>query len=219
MKDYKTIFFWLGGVLIDSLPRLTFATLLPEKERRIEVPTWQAFRYFAEELALGKITATEYCTRSIDEVGSSIDPSTMEKRLLEAMCLREEVIAIIRDLPSKYDCRLISDLPLDWYKQISTKVGSEFPVPDDQIVFTSALNIKRMVPDIFHALPASVNCTMTECIVVDAVSARAVEAVKSGFASIIYVYPNHLKHEFALQQILIAENEVLHPQSSERARI
>ena len=143
----------------------------------------------------------------------------MEKRLLKTVCLREEVITIVREVPSKYDCRLISDFPVDWYRQISTQAGSGFPLPEDKVVYTSDLKMKRMVPDIFNALPARVDSTMAECLVVDAMSARAVEAVKSGFASIIYVYPERLKHEFALQQILTPENEVLHPHSSERVQI
>jgi hypothetical protein len=73
-----------------------------------------------------------------------------------------------------------------------------------------------MTPDIFYHLPQKAGRRMDDCIVIDANSARAVQSMKVGLASIIYVYPQRLKLELALQEIWRTDADVMHPTSSER---
>jgi hypothetical protein len=47
----------------------------------------------------------------------------------------------------------------------------------------------------------------------------AVEAVRHQLASIVYVYPQRLVHELALQKILLLDADVMHPTSSDRIAI
>jgi len=108
---------------------------------------------------------------------------------------------------------------VDWYAEVSKRLGLASLFPEGRIVLTSELKLPRMVPEVFYHLPACADRSMDECIAIDTLSGRAVESMRHGLASIIYVYPERLKLELALQGIYQTEADVMHPTSSERAKI
>lgn len=216
--EYTTIFYWLGGVLTEALDRLTGHVLSPELRGMEAVRLWQALRVHADALALGTIDSAAYCSKALEISDSSLTEKELEKYILDKLKPNPEVLSIIKTTVGKYDCRLIVDLPDTWLSRALPKNG-QFPFQDDHMVYLSSLKIAEFIPELFHALPASVNRKKEDCLMVDGNSARAVEAVQTGLSSIIYVTPSRLKHELALQGIFVAENEVLHPHSSERVEL
>lgn len=219
MVEYTTIFFWFGGVLAEPFDRLTASVLVPGAQGTEKVSTWQALRVHAENLALGKINPAEYCALAAEVTGSSLTSDELEQRLLEAIALRPQVISIINSIPETYDCRLIADIPESWLSQVTEAHADVLPFAPEKVDFLTDLSLAKIHPDILAALQERLNLHLEDCLMVDGNSNRAIDTVKRGLSSIIYVTPSRLKHELALQGILQAGNEVLHPQSSERVEL
>jgi hypothetical protein len=106
-----------------------------------------------------------------------------------------------------------------WWQELAARWQIYPLFPETRTILISEMKLRRMVPDIFYHLPARAGRSADECLTVDALSARAVESMRHGLASIIYVYPERLKLELALQGILATEADVMHPASSQRVRI
>ena len=219
MKIYKTVFFWLGGVLSETVAELTVAELMPEAEGHHAPKTRQRIRGLAEGLALGRLAPSDYCEQTIALCEASVESSHLMRRVIESASLRAPIAELLEEMPAMYEPWLIVDYPVDWYQEVSERLEIASLFSEDRIVLTSMLKLGRMVPEVFYHLPPCAGRSMDECITIDAISARAVESMRHGLASIIYVYPERLKLELALQGIYQTEADVMHPTSSERARI
>jgi hypothetical protein len=219
MNCYSDIFFWLSGVLTESLPELNKAALFPEAGGHEAVRKQQLIRDLIEDLSLGKISSQEYCEQAIARCAAGMTSSNLEQLMLDLATLRQPVAEIVERIPEAHTRWLIVDFPVNWFKELADRLKIYSLFPENQIVFTAMFQMQRMVPDIFYFLPSKAGRAMKDCIVIDPISARAVEAMKHGLATIIYVYPERLKHEFAMQGIWQTDTEVIHPSSSERVNI
>ena len=219
MNIYDAVLFWLGGVLTDTVADLTMAELPAEANSHQALEIRQAVRRLAEELALGRVSASEYCQRTIPLCEPGLEASALEHRIIESVALRRSVAELVKRIPARYECWLVVDIPMEWYQEVSHRLKIHSLFSEDRMVFSSEMKLSRMVPEIFYHLPPNVSRPMDRCITVDALSARAVESMRHGLASIIYVYPERLKLELALQAIFPTEADVMHPTSSERVRI
>lgn len=219
MNIYSDIFFWLGGVLTETIPELTRAALFPEAGGYEAVKMQQQIRDLIEDLSLGKITSMQYCEQAIARCESSMTVSGLNRLIIDTASLQQSVADMVVEIPEASERWLIVDFPVDWFSELANRLKIYSLFPENRAIFTAELKIKRMVPDIFYHLPPKAGRAMDDCIVIDPVSARAVEAMKHGLATIIYVYPERLKHELAMQGIWQTDAEVLHPTSSERVKI
>ena len=219
MNYYSDIFFWLGGVLTESLPELNKAALFPEAGGHEAVRKQQLIRDLIEDLSLGKISPQEYSKQAIARCGAGMKSSNLEQLVLDLATLRQPVADIVERIPEAYERWLIIDYPVNWFKELADRLKLYSLFPENRTIFTAKFKIQRMVPEVFYFLPSNAGRAMKDCIVIDPISARAVEAMKHGLATIIYVYPERLKHEFAMQGIWQTDTEVIHPSSSERVSI
>jgi hypothetical protein len=135
------------------------------------------------------------------------------------MRLNPAVIQLIEEIPDSYQKWVIVDYPKTWIERAhhTGEITEQFP--EDRRILASSLKAKHFGPEFFSAIASQAGLQLSDCLLVDADSARAVAAIRHGLASIIYVYPEHLKHELALQGIIQTDTEVLHPSSSERVEI
>ena len=216
MKIYSDIFFWQGGVLTELLPELNKAALFPEADGHEAVKKQQQIRDLIEDLSLGKTTSREYCERAIAQCESSITASNLNRLIIDTASLIQPVADMVVEIPEAYERWLIVDFPIDWFSELANCLKIDSLFPHNRTIFTAELKIQRMVPEVFYHLPSIAGRAMDDCIVIDPVSARAVEAMKHGLAAIIFVYPERLKHELAMQEIWQTDADVLHPTSSER---
>lgn len=219
MNIYSDIFFWLGGVLTETIPELTRAALFPEAGGYVAVKMQQQIRDLIEDLSLGKITSMEYCEQAIARCESSMTVSGLNRLIIDTASLQQPVVDMVVEIPDAYERWLIVDFPVDWFSELAKRLKIFSIFLENRVIFTEALKIQRMVPEVFYHLPSRAGRSQDDCIVIDPVSARAVEAMKHGLATIIYVYPERLKHELAMQGIWQTDAEVLHPTSSERVKI
>jgi hypothetical protein len=219
VKKYRTILFWFGGVLTGTLGKMSEAVLFPQVSGRQAVDFLIELRTPAEQLILGNITPAEYCRKAAELCGSELSPEEIEKRIGAAARLQEKVFQIVADIPEEYERWLVVDFPMEWYSEWATrwKINSVFP--ENRVIITAGMKLPRLVPEVFYHLPASVGKTMDECLIIDPEPSRAVKAMRHKLASIIYVYPQRLVHELALQGIWQTDADVMHPTSSERVNI
>jgi hypothetical protein len=219
MKIYQAALFWLGGVLCESLADLTMGQLPPQTDTHHHLAIRAAVRELAEELALGRLSPAEYCRRALALGESALAPAALEERIVELASLRRPVVELIEQIPATVERWLVVDFPGDWWPPLSARWQIQGLFPAQRAIRTADLKLHRMVPDIFYHLPPRAGRSLDECITIDANSARAVESMKHGLASIIYVYPERLMLELALQGMFPTEADVMHPTSSQRVRI
>ncbi len=216
MKIFSDIFFWFGGLLTETLPELTEAILFPGVKDRDAVTVQQQMRELDYVRALGKITSRDYCEQTIALGDMELIFSDLERKIIDLASCRQPIVDIISTIHEEYRCWLIVDYPSDWFRELSTHWNIHSLISKDRLIFSSELNLSRMVPEIFYHLPHQAGRGMDDCIVIDPDTSRAVESMRHGLVSIIYAYPERLKHELALQGILQTDEDVLHPTSSER---
>lgn len=219
MKVYDTVFFWLGGALTPTLPELTMAELTPKLRGHGFVHTRQQLQALAEAAALGKIDGAAYCAGALKVCESEMAASTLEQKLIAAAAPCQPLAEMIGTIPSRYECWLVMDYPLEWYQALADRGQIESLFPAGRQISTAQLGLLSMVPDIFYRLPQEAGRAMHDCIIIDGDAGRAVHSVRNGLASIFYVYLQRLKLELALQEILPTNADVMHPTSSERVKL
>lgn len=219
MKSYRAILFWFGGVLTDSLAERTRAELAPGVRGSAAVSIRKQLRRLSEALALGSITHQDYCQQAALACQSDLAVSELAHRITASAEINAPVIDLVRRIAISHQSWLLVDYPAGWYQELAARWELPSLFPENRILYTTDLNLLRMTPEVFYLLPQRVNQPMADCLVIDPVSARAVEAMHHGLATIIYVYPARLKHELALQGIWQTEENVLHPAASERVSL
>ncbi len=211
MARYKAILFWMGGVLTDNLIDLVLSAAKPTATGHELISCRQELERQTTELIHGTLTPQAYCNFVVRKYQIEISGYKLEEQLIERIHLRSEVVEIIHKIPEEYDRWIISDYPTKWYKVVSDSLIAPTLFPTNRVIF-SATNLSELC----DYLPDFVGQKISSCLMIDGDSSRAVECVKRGLASVIYVYPDQLKHKLALLKILHTDFEVLHPYSSER---
>lgn len=219
MKVYTAIYFWFGGVLTSTLPERTKEVLLPGSQGRQAVDFMIAVREPAKMLSLGKIKPMDYCQQAIGICGSNITAAELARQIKTPAVINQAVIDLITKVPETYTRWLVVEYPPDWFDGVAELADLESIFPKNQQIFTAQQKLPRMIPEIFYRLPSAAGLAMDDCLVVDPDTPRATAAMRHGLAAIIYVYPERLKHEFALQGIWQTDADVMHPTSSERVKI
>ncbi len=219
MKIYDAVFFWLGGVLLPTLPELTMAELTPGLKGHDFVHLRQQLSALAEEAALGKISAMAYCEGAIAACQATVTPDTLEQKIIAGASLRQPLAHMISEISNRYERWLVVDYPQAWFEKLADRAQIESLFPGNRLIFTDQLELLSMEPDVFYRLPQKAARSMSECIIIDGNSGRAVRSMKHGLTSVFYVYVQRLKLELALQEIWQTNVDVMHPTSSERVKL
>lgn len=215
----KTIFIWFGGVITALLSEITMQSLQPEFSIGRFIQQRCEIKKMADELSLGLRSTHSYCEDVIKITNSSLDVCTLEERVPARASLNKPVINLVNSIPDKYEKWLISDYPESWFQSITSRENLSLLFPTDRTIFIAQGDLENMVPKVFDYITRASGHSLDECVLIDSISSRAVEAVRHGLSAIIYVYPDRLEHEFALRGMLETEKEVLHPQTSRRVDI
>jgi len=219
IKPRHTIFIWFGGVLTNTVTEITLQSLQSDQYASgFKLPRSEINK-LADQLSLGMISPHSYCDGVIKITNSTLDIITLEELIPRRASLNKSVMNLINSVSGEYEKWLVSDYPESWYQEIASREDLSSMYPAERMIFTSQGDLEKMVPDVFDYLARASGHSLDRCVLIDSKSSRAVEAVRHGLSSIIYVYPDRLKHEFALRGILETEEEVLHPDISKRVDI
>jgi hypothetical protein len=218
-KSRDTLLIWFGGVVTELISEITIAGLKSEQSVRDFFKQRSEIKQLAEELSLGLRSTHSYCESVIQTTNSSLDVNALEPLILSRASLNKSVLNLFNSIPEKFEKWLISDYPESWFQILSSRMGLLEQFPLDQTIFTSQGGLAAMVPDVFDYITSASGHSLDECVLIDSISYRSVQAVRFGLSAIIYVYPERLEHELALRGILETQEEVLHPQTSRRVDI
>lgn len=202
MSKIQTIFFWLGGVITETIPQAVARGLCRQPIEKVNIQARLHLRELVEDLYLGRMTGLSFCERAIEASGISFAAEELEAMIKDTAPLRASVLEVIKELPDTYQLWLISDYPPDWYGAIADRFGLAAHFAEDRSIFTSGCRLTQIVPDIFYYIVRQANQPMEACLMIDGISARAVEAVKHGLPSAIFVDARRLKVDFILRRML-----------------
>lgn len=219
IKSRDTLLIWFGGVVTESISEVTIASLTSDQSVSEFVRQRSEIKQLAEELSLGLKSTHSYCESVVHLTNSSLDVSALEQLILSRASLNKSVMNLFNSVPDKFEKWLVADYPESWFQVLTSRMGLSEQFPTDRTIFTSQGGLKTMVPEVFDYITSASGHSLDECVLIDSVSSRAVQAVRYGLSAIIYVYPERLEHELALRGILETQEEVLHPQTSRRVDI
>lgn len=215
MAKIQTVFFWLGGVIAETIPEVTARVLYNQPIEKLDIQTRLRFRKFAQELCLGRMTGMAFCQEVSRDNRVALSAEALESAIKEGVRTRSSVLEVLAELCHAYQPWLISDYPPEWYEAIEARVRLSTYFSKDHLVFTSSCQLTRMVPDLFYYLAWRANQPIEACLVIDGIPKRAVQALQHGVPSAIFVNADRLKFEFVLRRMLPSPPGFVHPGDSQ----
>lgn len=194
----EAVAFWLEGVLAPSLTDLCAQVFFAKPTASVDVHTRINLRAAGEALALGQIDAAEFCARAVEICASTLTPAECEASLRAALVPREDVRAIVRELPAHVAQWVLCGLPREWV-DMAALAPDTMP---ERWLFTQEMHLPHLTPEVFAAWTTRAGLPLRACLMFDAETPRAVEAVKRGLHAAIYVDPKRLRREFILRRML-----------------
>lgn len=201
MAMIDTIFFWLGGVLVETVPDVTLRALESTSNAQASFERRLRIRELAQDLALGHLNGKGYCQEVIKSNQLTIGTAELESRILEQVSLRTTVLEVIKEVAERYQTWLISEYPREWLMALNAHLDPGLHLQQERLIDTADARLTRLVPDIFYALVRHVDRPMERCLIIDGDSPRAVQAVKLGFNATIYVDAKRLQRDFEMRHI------------------
>jgi|GEM_PF-1926101 len=211
MAKTGALFFWLGGVLAPSIPDLIAHTLFKSPIEKVNIHARLRTRQLTTDLCLGHITAEAFCHTLIQEHANGLTIAELETAVKNAVQLRGDVLDVIAQLPSDLERWTICDYPKAWYEAAIGDRGLAEVFFSDHILFTVESRLSHLVPNIFDHLSSATGHPLDTCLLIDALTPRAVDAVKHGLDATIFVDARRLKRDFVLRRMLPFPLGFVHP--------
>jgi len=202
MQAIKAIFFWMGGVIIQPIPELVVKELYDQPIEYIAFQNRLYLRELAQELYIGQIDGRAYCLMTVQQCQSALEAEDLETRIIQRAALQPLILETVDSLPTAYPRWLISDYPPEWFRPIAERLDLFSRFQEERIVFTSTCGLPRLVPDIFYHVVHQSNQSVKDCVIIDSVTPRAIQAVRHGLSSTIFVDAKRLKRDFSLRKML-----------------
>lgn len=202
VKPLRAVFFWFGGVLVQPLPDLLLQEIYGQPIEAVNPQTRLDLRALGQDLAIGRIDSREYCREAIRVCQTDLREEDLATGVIRGCALRASIFETIDRLPARYERWLIVDYPRDWFHPIDDRMSLLTRFPNECILFTSNCGLTRFVPDIFYQIIQRSNLSMEECMIVDGVTERAIESVRHGLSSTIFVDARRLERDFKLRKLI-----------------
>src|SRR3990172_1079327 len=202
METIKAIFFWLGGVIIQPIPELVVRELYDQPIENIVIQNRLYLGELIQELYIGQIDGRSYCRMAVHRCQSALEAEDLETKITHRAALQPLILETVDTLPSSYQRWLISDYPAEWFRPIAERLDLFSCFQEERIVFTSSCRLTRLVPDIFYHIVHQSNQSIKDCMIIDSVTPRAIQAVRHGLSSTIFVDAKRLKRDFSLRKML-----------------
>ncbi|MBL8153797.1 MAG: hypothetical protein JNM70_06400 [Anaerolineae bacterium] len=203
LPKIDAVAFWLEGVLAPSLADLCAVICFAKPIASVDIQPRLGLRAAIEQLALGHLQPLDFCQQVVEISGVALTAPALEAALLERLRLRDDVSPILADLPAPVARWLVTGLPRRWIEATVSQPLQKL-IPPDRWLFTAEIGLPRLIPDLFAAWIDRAGLPMSACMIVDAITPNAVEAIRHGLHSAIYVDARRLRREFVLRRMLPA---------------
>lgn len=202
MANIEHVFCWLGGVIASSVPDNIIFWLQSQTEAKVGFWLRSTIHELGEDLSLGRLDSLTFCLRVIDATKVKLDARELEAAILSSTTIRTSVLDVLGELSPIRKIWLISDYPRNWFIQIAAPLNSCPFIHPDRLLFPAEYQLPRLAPDLFYLMVRKTHSGMDACMMVDGMSARAVEAVRHGLSSEIFIDTPRLRREFVLRKML-----------------
>jgi beta-phosphoglucomutase-like phosphatase (HAD superfamily) len=200
MPDTRAIFFWMGGVLTQSIEPLMQAALAACGQPEVNLFSARGFASVCESLALGQLDDLAFCQAVCEMSGAKRSPEEFGNAVIASFSPVPRVIQTIERLPDTIQRWLIIDYPRSWFDQTRQRLSIHPCFHNEHLLFLQDSQLNRLVPDVFDFLAQQAKFRVDQCLVVDSNSHRAVAALDHGFPAAIFVDSVRLEREFVLRQ-------------------
>jgi len=209
MRERRSIIFWMGGVITQSLLEVTTQVIEARSKKNVNLLALPRFQELCEQFTLGKIDDLQFFTEIISHGKFGLDPATIPSQAIEVLKPEPRTLAAIGLLPPKYQRWLLCEYPRSWYEQIAKKYGMESYFPSDHVIILPDSGLEQIAPKIFDFLPVRVGDTLENCLYFDKDPKRVIAAINRMFPAVIYVDPSRLEREFVMRNF-IDRNQPVH---------
>lgn len=199
MPGTRAIFFWMGGVLTQAIEPLLRSALIACGQPETNLYPVPGFAELAEKLTLGSIDVKDFYQAICDLSKARISHQEFQEAVVASLTPTPRLIQTITQLPANYSRWLIVDYPRSWFELASEQLQIEIGFLANHLIFLQDSRLPRLIPDVFNYLSEYAKVPFPECLVVDAISRRAVAALDHDFPAAIFVDASRLEREFVLR--------------------
>jgi FMN phosphatase YigB (HAD superfamily) len=214
MGEIHGIFFWLTGVYTQPFQTLIAQALIQTKRMAVNPLALPNFAVQVEGLATGKIDGLAFCRELNGSAGIKGDPAALREQILDGITPNPGVVEATRLLPEHIQRWLVVDLPIDWFEKIAGQLELLTCFVPEQIIFLPTSKLQRLIPDAFYHLAYRAQLPMQECLLIDASARRAVQALKHGLSTEIFVDTRRLERTFVMREFIDRPHPVHKPNTS-----
>jgi FMN phosphatase YigB (HAD superfamily) len=198
MKDIKTFFFLVGGILLPEIYNATIRMVdnksLPLADKdRIE------FNNFGKNLCAGIISGGEYLGRLSSYYG--LHAPISENDLFDQVKLNPDALVLAGDLADRgNEVILFSDYPKNWLSMFDEAgiLTERF----SRVMYSHDMEYTNMPTNMFDQLMEQQVLKPSQCMWVDSNPARTCQAIRRGIDAIIYVDERRTRRELKLRSLI-----------------
>ncbi len=202
MRERRSIIFWMGGVVTQSLLEVSTSVMEEMGQRGINLLAVPNFQQLTERFVLGKIDDLQFFKEITAGGKIDLDAAEILSAVKETLKPEPRTLAAISLLPPKYQRWLVCEFPISWYEQVDNKFGMADYFPTDHVLFLSAAGLDQITPHLFDYLPTRVGDTLENCLYFDKDPKRVIAAINRTFPAVIYVDPSRLEREFVMRNFI-----------------
>lgn len=202
MRERRSIIFWMGGVVTQSLLAVSTSVMEEMDQRGINLLAIPNFQQLTGRFVLGMIDDLQFFKEITAGGKIDLDAAEILSAVKETLKPDPRTLTAISLLPPKYQRWLVCEFPVAWYEQVDTKFGMTDYFPTDHVLFLSAAGFDQITPHLFDYLPARVGDTLENCLYFDQNPRRVIAAINRTFPAVIYVDPSRLEREFVMRNFI-----------------
>ncbi len=202
MKTINAVIYWFGGVLVPSLEQAAALVTVRKPWNSLDPELRTQLHRAAEDVTLGKTSPEQFSRRAIECSNSPMEHEEFVARLTAETEIRSDVMKVIRQLPEGYERWLLCDYPLEWLEAIAQRARLTDVIRGDRFMRPGDWGMARLVPDLFYNLASHVGEPIDTCLIIDAVTARAVAATRHQLSSTIFVDARRLARDYVLREMM-----------------
>ena len=214
MGEIRGMFFWLSGVCTQPLLTLLAQALSQGNGHPVNPLALPDYDAQVEGLITGKIDGLAFCRELNESAEIKGDPAGLRDQILDGITPNPGVVEATRLLPEHIQRWLVVDLPIDWFEKIAGQLELLSCFVPERIIFLPTSKLQRLIPDAFYHLAYRAQLPMQECLLIDASARRAVQALKHGLSTEIFVDTRRLERTFVMREFIDRPHPVHKPNTS-----
>lgn len=214
MGEIRGIFFWFSGVYTQPLLDLLARTLSQACGQAVNPLALPDYAAQVEWLVTGRMDDQSFCQALGMAAGVKSSPVALRDRILDGLLPNQGAFDVARMLPEAIQRWLVVDLPPKWFERVDRLLGVHSCFPPERRISLPASYLERLIPDVFDHLAIQAQLPLQECLLIDASTRRAVQALNHGLSTELYVDSRRLERALVLRKLIDRPHPVHKPDTT-----